>query len=444
MIKHKSRSLHVLFIVTHEKHVPKAKFAKFTWPIVLVRVRYTASNGETEFTTWSLTFYEGGVDMSPQELYDFIAANLDNEIRNPQVEKMGKYKRMRIPIPKEYGGGIATGYGYDETIKNLISRVKEQIKMESEAPTFKESYEKWIEIKEGQERSPSTIANYRYMAKVYLLPFFQDMYMDQITPDDIQMFFNTIMKKSKSINDQCRAVLSGIFDRAVRMRVIPQNIMLYKYERGKKEKKKVVLQDDDLINAINHIDDLKVTRDIRDYIYFCFLCFTSLRRGEILGLRWRDIDFSNNQITVRNNVTFPNGSCTPSVGKPKDGSYGVILLQEELASRIRPFRQMGNIYVLPYSFEESTKPMTKSMFDKMWGRIKRTIDLKGATSHSFRASYATMMNAHCDHVDPKVLQTALRHKTPDLAIKVYTKGNANKTRQAEEEYGRWLSGELAK
>jgi integrase len=382
--------------------------------------------------------------MNAQELYDLIYANLENEIRNPQEDKMGKCKRMRIPIPEEYGGGIATGYGYDETIKNLINRVREQIKMESDAPTFRESWEKWIQIKEGQERSASTIANYRYMAKVYLLPFFQDMYMDQITPDDIQMFFNTIMKKSKSINDQCRAVLSGIFDRAVRMRVVPQNIMLYKYERGQKVKNKVVLQDDDLINAINHIDDLKETRDIRDYIYFSFLCFTSLRRGEILGLRWRDIDFMNNQITVRNNVTFPNGSSSPSIGKPKDSSFGVIYLHEELSRRIRPFRQMGNIYVLPYSFEESTRPMTKSMFDKMWKRINKVIDLKGATSHSFRASYATMMNAHCDHVDPKVLQTALRHKTPDLAIKVYTKDNSKKTRQVEEEYGRWLSGELAK
>jgi hypothetical protein len=32
---------------------------------------------------------------------------------------------MRIPIPKEYGGGIATGYGYEDTIRNLVSRIKD-------------------------------------------------------------------------------------------------------------------------------------------------------------------------------------------------------------------------------------------------------------------------------------------------------------------------------
>ena len=394
--------------------------------------------------TWPLTNSKRCVDMNAQELYDFIAANLDNEICNPQVEKMGKCKRMRIPIPEEYGGGIATGYGYEETIKNLINRVKDQIKMESEAPTFRESWEKWIQIKEGQERSQSTIANYKYVAKVYLLPFFGEMYMDQITPDDIQMFFNSIMGKSKSVSDQCRAVLSGIFDRAVRMRVIPQNIMLYKYERSRKEKKKVVLQDDDLIRAINNIEDLKGTGDIRDYLYFCFLCFTSLRRGEILGLQWKNVDFVGNQLIIMNNVTYPNGQSNPVIRQPKDGSFGTVYMLPELKARLQQFRGFGNSYVIPYSFDQSARPMTRSMFDKMWKRINKMIDLKGATSHSFRASYATMMNAHCDHVDPKVLQTALRHKTPDLALKVYTKDNLKKTRQAEEEYGRWLAGELTK
>ena len=382
--------------------------------------------------------------MDAQQIYDLIAAHLDNGICNPQIEKMGKLKRMRIPIPEEYGGGIATGYGYEDTIRNLILRIKDQIKMESEMPTFRESCEVWIKLKEGQKKSPSTIANYKYMAKTYLIPFFEGKHIDQITPDDIQLFFNSIMSKSKSVNDQCKAILSGIFDRAVRMRQVEQNIMLYKYERSRKEGEKVVLQDNDLIRAISQIDKLKESKDIRDHLYFCFLCFTSLRRGEILGLRWKDVDFIGNQIIVCNNVTFPNGQFTPVIRQPKDGSYGSVYLQPELSVRLKPYQKFGNNYVLPYSFDETAKPMTRSMFDKMWKRIKNAIDLNGATSHSFRASYATMMNAHCDHVDPKAIQGALRHKTPDLAIKVYTKENGNKTRQAEEEYGRWLSENLAR
>ena len=379
--------------------------------------------------------------MELSDIYNLIEAHLDNEIFSPQ-DKMGKLKRVKLPVPKEYGGGVVTGYGYEDTIRNLVDRIRDQIKMESKAPSFKESFEKWIKIKEGQGKAKTTIANYQYIARVHLLPFFGEKAVDQITPDYIQDYFNSVMKFSKSVSVQSKAILSGIFDRAVRMNDVNRNIMLYNYERSTKVGTKTVLQDEDLLRAIGKAELLKDTGDFRDYLYFSFLCFTALRRGEILGLKWSDLDTQMLDINVRNSITFPDGQNEPVVGKPKNGSYGKVHYQSELYKRIEPYRSSG--YVIPYSKDERLRPMTKSQFVKMWNRIDKTIDLKGATSHSFRASYATMLNAHCDHVDPKVIQGALRHKTPDLAIKVYTKENENKTKIAEKEYDEWLAEQVAK
>ena len=178
-----------------------------------------------------------------------------------------------------------------------------------------------------------------------------------------------------------------------------------------------------------------------DYLYACFLCFTALRRGEILGLKWNDIDFEKKTISVRRNVIFPNGENNPIVKDPKDGSFGVVYLHSELLKRIEPYKSSTG-YVIRGSRYEFNGPVSRSSFTKMWNRIQKTLDLKGATSHSFRATYASMMNAHCPHIDPKALQGALRHKTPDLAIKVYTKENVNKTRMAEQEYEEWLSSQV--
>ena len=114
--------------------------------------------------------------------------------------------------------------------------------------------------------------------------------------------------------------------------------MLYKYDRSHKEGKKVVLQDDDLITVISNLEDLKETGDIRDYLYFCFLCFTSLRRGEILGLKWGDLNFENDEISVRSNVTFPNGSNEPFEVKPKDWSFGIVHMNSELKRRIEKYK----------------------------------------------------------------------------------------------------------
>ena len=362
--------------------------------------------------------------------------NLDNAISCEPQETVKKNKRVKLPVPEEYGGGTVTGFGYEEAVRNLIKRLKAEITTTSAAPYFKDCWEKWISIKMGQNRSASTIESYKALAKKHILPFFGEKRIDEITPDDIQEFYNSMMKLSASVSNQSKAILCGIFDRSARLGEIDRNIMLYKYDRSKKKGDKVVLQDCDLVDVISQLDKLSG----QDYLYFCFLCFTALRRGEILGLKWSDIDFDKQEIHVHNNVTFPNGANDPVLTQPKDGSFGKVHLSSELANRIVNYRSTG--YVLSKTASDGKEPITKSMFMKMWYRIKKTVDLKGATSHSFRATYATMMNAHCEHVDPKVLQGALRHKTPDLAIKVYTKENEDKTRKAEVEYDKWLNSQL--
>lgn len=342
-------------------------------------------------------------------------------------------KRIRLPIPEEYGGGYATGDTLEDAVKNLIKRIEKH--KTDQSPIFKEYYREWIEMKKAERLSVVTIADYEGVAKKHILPFFGSKRLAEITPDDIQNYFNKIMHLSKSVSVQSRAMLSGIFDRAARNKIIKDNPMWYKYKSSKKQGEKVVLQDNDLIEIIRDLDKLTIERD---YIYCCFLCFTALRREEILGLRWGDLDFEGHNILVRSAVKFPNGHNDPIVDIPKDNSVGVVKLPNMLADRIEKFKGMQDDYILFYDESHKDLPMTRSMFTKMWKRIKSNLDLKGATSHSFRASYASMVTAHCN-ADPKTLQKLLRHKTPDLAMRVYAKCNENKIRNTEDAYDAYIS-----
>lgn len=371
--------------------------------------------------------------MEPKTIYTIdelrqMLTNLENGISCERTN-MGKLKRVKLPIPEEYGGGIVTGFGYENAVRNLIERMKDRLETATDSPTFRECWDAWISIKMGAKLSATTIANYKWIAGKYLLPFFGDIQINKITPDDIQCFYNSVNHLSASISTQSKAILCGIFDRAARLGDIQTNIMLYKYDRSTRKGSKTVLQDADLVDFASKIAILSGS----DYLYANFLSFTSLRRGEILALRWENIDFEKEEIHVVSNLTYPNGSNDPVLGLPKDDSSGVVHLNSELARRIKPYQSTG--YIMG-------RLMTKSMFTKMWARIKKAVDLKGATSHSFRGTYATMMNAHCQHVDPKVLQGALRHKTPDLALKVYAKENTDKTRLAEVEYDEWFKSQL--
>ena len=364
-----------------------------------------------------------------QDLYNKLE-HLENLIIAMNQNGM---KRIRLPIPKEYGGGYATGDTLEAAVQNLIKRLEQR--KADQSPLFSDYYNDWINLKKDEGLSPVTIGDYDGVAKRYLIPWFGKMKLCEITPDDIQRYFNSIMQMSKSTSVQSRAILSGIFDRASRNKIIKDNPMWYKYKSSTKEGEKIVLQDDDLIEIIKDLDKISV---VRDYIYACFLCFTAMRREEILGLKWSDLDFEGHNILIRSAVKFPAGVNDPIVDVPKDNSVGIMRMPRMLEDRIGKFQKNLDEYVLPYSEEEHTKPMTKSMFTKMWRRLKRDLNLKGATSHSFRASYASMVTAHCN-ADPKTLQKLLRHKTPDLAIRVYAKHNENKIRTTEEAYDNYIS-----
>ena len=364
-----------------------------------------------------------------EDLYNKLE-HLENLIMAMNKDGM---KRIRLPIPKDYGGGYATGETLEAAVQNLIKRLEQR--KADQSPLFSDYYNEWIDIKAGEGTSVVTIADYKQTASKHLLPYFGDKKLAEITPDDIQLYFNGIMHLSKSTSVQSRAILSGIFDRAMRNKVIRENPMWYKYKSSKREGEKVVLQDDDLIDIVKDLDKLSLERD---YIYACFLCFTALRREEILGLRWGDLDFEGHNILIQNAVKFPNGQNDPVVDIPKANSVGIVRMAKMLEDRIRKFEGNLDEYVIPYSEEERTRPITRSMFTKMWRRLKRNLNLKGATSHSFRSSYASMVVAHCN-ADPKTLQKLLRHKTPDLAMRVYAKHNENKIRSTEEAYDAYIT-----
>ena len=93
-----------------------------------------------------------------------------------------------------------------------------------------------------------------------------------------------------------------------------------------------------------------------DRLLLALLIFTGMRRGEVIALRWEDIDWKKRLIAVKRAVTYKNNR--PVIGKTKsEAGNRLIPLDEQLAAILQPYRQINGFII-----GDGTEPITETTF----------------------------------------------------------------------------------
>lgn len=140
--------------------------------------------------------------------------------------------------------------------------------------------------------------------------------MDKITPRHIQTFVNSLSKVGanertgkplapKTIRHNL-SLISDVFSYAVKMGVVSDNpctkVTIPKCQT--KEKQIYTLEEvEKFLNLLNN-------EPLKYRTFFYLLIYSGFRRGEMLGLEWKDIDFENNIISVRRTSNYTAGRGT--------------------------------------------------------------------------------------------------------------------------------------
>ncbi len=170
----------------------------------------------------------------------------------------------------------------------------------------------------------------------------------------------------------------------------------------------------DILNNINKLND-------KDRLYIALAMLTGMRRGEILGLQYADIDRDGGWIHVRRNVTFPNVN-RPTIGSPKSKKrYRDIPLIPQLLA-ILPNRDD-----MSFVFGED-KPLSHMQMVNMWNRIIKQVDMHGATLHTLRHSFLTM--ASNSGIEPKTIQALAGHADVSITMNRYVHAQVEPIKRA--------------
>ena len=354
-----------------------------------------------------------------------VSANLDNGIPQAQASDtpctegdtdMAKRIQQRVTIGINSDGSpqqkVVYGYSKQEVLMNAARLLVESGALKGtsnlhSSPKFKAYLEEWWKLYKLPKLKPTTLQTYRNMIDKHILPEFGNEPMADITTNDVQRFFNGREHLTKSSVRQMRILLHQVFTAAVEDKLINRDPTDSKrITLSQRRTRREPLSLDDFYAVLNKLDLLAP----KDRCIVALLAYTGMRRGEMLGLRWEDVDFEGGFLFVKQSVTY-NGN-QPNISTPKStAGYRKIPIPDELKKILASMPKNG------YVIGGESKPITESTFDRAWQRIDKSIDLHGATPHVFRHTYLTALKD--SGADVKTIQAIGGHADIRTTMNLY-------------------------
>lgn len=309
--------------------------------------------------------------------------------------------------------------------------------------TFAECARVWLNVyKKGKVR-PSSYQILEHNMNAHVIPFFGDMKVRDIKPMHVQMFLSTLEGYSKSLQLKCISLARNVF-RFAADNGFAAGSPMRKEDRATADDP---AEEEPLTNEQARVL-LAALEGTRAYSFCLLALSTGMRRGEILGLMWEDIDFEARLIHVTHNKSFPMNATDAPVTE---------LLKTEAASRNLPLSPLLTEHLLSLRADSSSpyvlsmangKSLSKSAFRALWRQVERRTAGSGEVPRELGEKYGSMtvsldFDVHPHQLrhtyitqlfeaglDLKQVQYLAGHAKPEMTMRVYTHYR-NKQRAAE-------------
>ncbi|MFK9095458.1 tyrosine-type recombinase/integrase [Bacillus salipaludis] len=321
-------------------------------------------------------------------------------------------------------GGFRTKKEADSSLRKLLIEVEEERYLEPSKEIFSTYFEKWFFRHYAKRVSITTYNSKKYVVKKHLIEdnIFNIKPISKITTKDIDDFFD--IKLDEGLGPAYIRIMHNLLRQAFEQAKIWNMINFNPVINASPPPIKDCDIDTWTKDEVSHF--LKCIRSESIYIAFVIAIYTGLRRGEVLGLKWEDIDFKTQVINIRRSLACTENGLILKEVKTKSSrrqiSISPFVINELLAHKEQQDslkKRLGLIFKeedLIITDELGGRKDPRNLLRQMERLIKKA-GVKRISFHGIRHTHATLMLTNGENI--KVVADRLGHSRASTTLNFY-------------------------
>ena len=324
-----------------------------------------------------------------------------------------------------------------ERQKEECGRTAEKLKPDM---PFGEWIDFWYKYFSSPKLRPTTQATYENRIYGHIIPSVGKIPLSKLTQNDLQQFYAKLKRTGRKVNVElkgtgvsdrmvrsCHALCRSSLEKAVEEGLITRNPSIGCKLPPKKNGEMKVLTQNEIVRLLNQAYDEGY------YEMFLLELTTGMRRGEILGLKWRDLNLETGELNIKRQLT------TKGISVPKTkSSIRTILLPPDMLDLLREMKKTAKYdWIFPSPVKEG-EPRNPTAITKRFRIMLERAHCKHVRFHDLRHTFATM--ALENGMDVKTLSAMIGHVSSETTLNIYSHVTDTMRAQAAVKIDREIGG----